>query len=308
MSLFVAVPAGEVLGIVNEASACGAAGVVVVTAGFAELGAAGQLRQDSLVRACRSTDMRLIGPNCSGIANTDPLVALNATLSPTMPARGGIGLMAQSGAVGTAALAYAVRVGVGVSSFVSAGNKADVSGNDLLCAWEADSATRVCALYLESLGNPRKFARIAARVGHSKPVVVVKSGRTESADCASSSLLAATATAGRCRRHTVRQAGVTRVESLAELLDVATLFDLAPLPIGRRVAIVANGAGPGLLTTDACGAAGLDVVPLGAVTRHRLTSLLQAGGVTSNPVNLGAAADPLSLRGGPADLAGRRRC
>ena len=293
--VIVAVPANEVLGVAHEAAAGGAAGLVVVAAGFAEVGPAGQLRQDELVRACRSTGMRLIGPNCSGIANADPAVALNATLSPTMPARGGIGLMAQSGAVGTAALAYAARVGVGISSFVSAGNKADVSGNDLLCAWEADSATRVCALYLESLGNPRKFARIAARVGRSKPVVVVKSGRTEPASRLDDSLLATAATADIAADTLFEQAGVTRVESLAELFDVATLFDLAPLPSGRRVAIVANGAGPGLLAADACGAAGLDVVALGDVTRRRLAGLLQAGATIRNPVNLDAAADPVSF-------------
>jgi acyl-CoA synthetase (NDP forming)/GNAT superfamily N-acetyltransferase len=291
----VAVPAGEVLGVVNEAAACGAAGVVVVAAGFAELGAAGQLRQDELVRACRSAGMRLIGPNCSGIANANPAVALNATLSPTMPPPGGIGLMAQSGAVGTAALAYAARIGVGISSFISAGNKADVSGNDLLCAWEADSATRVCALYLESLGNPRKFARIAARVGRTKPVVVVKSGRSGLAGHVNASRLATTATADIAADTLFEQAGVTRVESLAELFDVATLFDLAPLPSGRRVAIVANGAGPGLLAADACVAAGLDVVALGDVTRRRLAGLLQAGGAISNPVKLDAAADPVSF-------------
>ena len=291
----IAVPASDVLGVVHEAAACGAAGVVVVAAGFAEVGAAGQIRQDEVVRACRSAGMRLIGPNCSGIANADPAVALNATLSPTMPTRGGIGLMAQSGAVGTASLAYAARVGVGLSSFVSAGNKADVSGNDLLCAWEADSATRVCALYLESLGNPRKFARIAARVGRSKPVVVVKSGRAEPARRVTGSLLATTATADIAADTLFEQAGVTRVESLAELFDVATLFDLAPLPRGRRVAIVANGAGPGLLAADACGAAGLDVVALRDVTRRRLAGLLPVGAPITNPVNLDAAADSVSF-------------
>ena len=291
----VAVPPGEVLGVVNEAAACGAAGVVVVTAGFAELGAAGQARQDELVRACRSAGMRLIGPNCAGIANANTAVALNATLSPTMPLGGGIGLMAQSGAVGTAALAYAARVGVGISSFVSAGNKADVSGNDLLCTWEADSATRVCALYLESLGNPRKFARIAARVGRTKPVVVVKAGRTDLAGRANSARLATAATADIAADTLFEQAGVTRVESLPQLFDVATLFDLAPLPSGRRVAIVANGEGSGLLAADACLAAGLDVVALGDVTRRRLAGLLQARGTIANPVNLGAGADPVSF-------------
>jgi acyl-CoA synthetase (NDP forming)/GNAT superfamily N-acetyltransferase len=291
----IAVPASEVLGIVNEAAACGAAGVVVVSAGFAELGSAGQLRQDALVRACRSAGLRLIGPNCSGIANADPAIALNATLSPRMPSAGGVGLMAQSGAVGTAALAYAARVGVGISSFISAGNKADVSGNDLLCAWEADPATRVCALYLESLGNPRKFAQIAARAGRSKPVVVVKSGRTERVSHGGALGLSTTATADIAAATLFEQAGVTRVESLAEMFDVASLFDLAALPNGRHVAIVANGAGPGLLAADACHASGLDVVALNSVTQRRLTGLLPAGGAIGNPVDLHAAADPVSF-------------
>jgi len=153
----------------------------------------------------------------------------------------------------------------------------------------------VCALYLESLGNPRKFARIAARVGRSKPVVVVKSGRTEPASRMTGSLLATTATADIAADTLFEQAGVTRVESLAELFNVASLFDLAPLPSGRRVAVVANGAGPGLLAADACGAAGLDVVALSDVTRRRLAGLLQAGAAINNPVNLNATADPVSF-------------
>ena len=289
----VAVPAGAVLGVAAAAAARGAAGLVVITAGFAEVGPAGARQQAELVRVCRDAGMRLIGPNCMGISNTD--VALNATFSPTVPPAGGIGLMSQSGAVGVAALDYAARTGIGVSSFVSAGNKADVSGNDLLCFWEHDSATRVCALYLESFGNPRKFARIAARVGRTKPVVAVKSGRTLAGTRGAASHTAAAATPDVAVDSLFDQAGVIRVRSLAELFDVSTLLDLAPLPRGRRVAIIGNSGGPGVLAADACEGDGLHVVELGATTRLRLSALLPAGAAVANPVDLLAAADPVSF-------------
>ena len=289
----VVVPAGAVLGVAAAAAARGAAGLVVITAGFAEIGAVGARQQAELVRICRDAGMRLIGPNCMGISNTD--VALNATFSPTVPPAGGIGLMSQSGAVGVAALDYAARTGLGVSSFVSAGNKADVSGNDLLCFWEHDSATRVCALYLESFGNPRKFARIAARVGRSKPVVAVKSGRTVAGTRGAASHTAAAATPDVAVDSLFDQAGVIRVRSLAELFDVSTLLDLAPLPRGRRVAIIGNSGGPGVLAADACEGDGLDVVELGDTTRRRLSALLPPGAAVGNPVDLLAAADPVSF-------------
>jgi acyl-CoA synthetase (NDP forming) len=267
----------------------------MITAGFAEAGAAGRQQQAELVRICRDAGMRLIGPNCMGIANAAADVALNATFTPTAPPPGGIGLMSQSGAVGIAALDYAARSGLGLSTFVSAGNKADVSGNDLLCFWEQDDATTVCALYLESFGNPRKFARIAARVSRSKPIVAVKSGRTVAGSRGAASHTAAAATPDVAVDSLFDQAGVTRVDSLGELFDVATLFDLAPLPRGRRVAIVGNSGGPGVLAADACESAGLEVVELGATTRRRLAGLLPAGAAIANPVDLLAAADPASF-------------
>jgi acyl-CoA synthetase (NDP forming)/GNAT superfamily N-acetyltransferase len=289
----VAVPAAAVLGVALAAAARGTAGLVVITAGFAEVGEAGGRQQAELVRICRDAGMRLIGPNCMGISNTD--VALNATFSSTVPQAGGIGLMSQSGAVGVAALDYAARTGLGVSSFVSAGNKADVSGNDLLCFWEHDKATRVCALYLESFGNPRKFARIAARVGRSKPVVAVKSGRTVAGIRGAASHTAAAATPDIAVDSLFDQAGVIRVRSLAELFDVSSLLDLAPLPRGRRVAIMGNSGGPGVLAADACESDGLDVVELGDTTRRRLSALLPPGAAIGNPVDLLAAADPASF-------------
>jgi len=291
----VAVPAASALDVVREAATRGVAGVVMITAGFAEVGAAGRQQQAELVRICRDAGMRLIGPNCMGIANAAADVALNATFTPTAPPPGGIGLMSQSGAVGIAALDYAARSGLGLSTFVSAGNKADVSGNDLLCFWEQDDATTVCALYLESFGNPRKFARIAARVSRSKPIVAVKSGRTVAGSRGAASHTAAAATPDVAVDSLFDQAGVTRVDSLGELFDVATLFDLAPLPRGRRVAIVGNSGGPGVLAADACESAGLEVVELGATTRRRLAGLLPAGAAIANPVDLLAAADPASF-------------
>jgi acyl-CoA synthetase (NDP forming)/GNAT superfamily N-acetyltransferase len=290
----IAVPAAAVLGVAQQAAAHHVAGLVVIAAGFAEVSPAGAQQQRDLVQLCRKSGMRLIGPNCMGIANADPAVALNATFCATMPPAGGVGLMSQSGAVGMAALAYASRSGVGISSFVSAGNKADVSGNDLLCAWENDNTTRVCALYLESFGNPRKFARVAARVGRRKPVVAVKSGRTVAGVRGVASHTASAATPDIAVDSLFEQAGVTRVDSLSELFDVATLFDLAPLPRGRRVAIVGNSGGPGVLAADACEAAGLEVVPLSELSRRRLGTLL-LGAASGNPLDLLAAADPVSF-------------
>ena len=243
--VIVAVPAAGVLDVARAAAAQHVAGLVVITAGFAEAGPAGAAQQAELLDICRVGSMRLIGPNCMGIANT--AVAMNATFCETLPPAGGISLMSQSGAVGIAALAFAARTGVGVATFVSAGNKPDVSGNDLLAFWETDPATKVCALYLESFGNPRKFARIAARVGRHKPVVAVKSGRSVSGSRGVASHTAAAATPDVAVDSLFTQAGVIRVDSLAELFDVATLLDRAPLPSGRRVAIVGNSGGPGVL-------------------------------------------------------------
>ena len=291
----VAVPAPFVLDIARQAAARQVAGLVVISAGFAEAGPSGVREQAELVRICRDAGIRLIGPNCMGIANAAADVSMNATFSAALPRPGGIGLMSQSGAVGIAAFDFAARSGIGLSSFVSAGNKADVSGNDLLCYWESDDATRVCALYLESFGNPRKFARIAARVGRAKPIVAVKSGRTVAGRRGAASHTAAAATPDVAVDSLFDQAGVTRVDSLAELFDVATLFDLAPLPRGRRVAIVGNSGGPGVLAADACESAGLDVVALSPTTRRRLAGLLPAGAAVANPVDLLAAADPASF-------------
>ncbi|MCL6538469.1 MAG: GNAT family N-acetyltransferase [Acidothermus sp.] len=293
--VIVAVPAHDVLDVARQAAARRAAGLVVISAGFAEAGPEGRARQEELVRICRHAGMRLVGPNCMGLANTAPDVALNATFCATSLRHGGIGFMSQSGAIGIAALEHAARTGVGISTFVSVGNKADVSGNDMLCLWEAESQTRVCTLYLESFGNPRKFSRIARRVGHSKPIVAVKAGRTVAGSRSAASHTAAAATPDIAVDSLFRQAGVTRADSLEELFEFAKFFDLAPLPRGGRVAIVGNSGGPGVLAADACEAAGLEVPELSVATQAQLAAILPPGAAVINPVDVLAGADGATL-------------
>ena len=256
----VAVPVDEILPVVADCAAKGVLGLVVMSSGFAEQGEDGALRQLRLVRAARANGMRVVGPSSFGLLNTDPAVRLNASLSPQVPDRGRIGFFSQSGALGIALLANVVDRGLGLSTFVSAGTRADVSGNDLLQYWEDDPATDVVLLYLESLGNPRKFGRLARRVGRVKPVVVVRSGR---------SLRGGPAGVRRSRPSTLplaavdamfQQAGVVRAETIHQMFDVAALFAHQPLPAGRRVAVVGNSDSLGVLAADACLEAGLAVV------------------------------------------------
>jgi acyl-CoA synthetase (NDP forming) len=262
----VAVPAESVQDVVLDCAAKGVHGLIIISAGFAEIGEEGRQRQRRLVGLSRSYGLRVIGPNCLGIVNTDPAVSLNASLSSQKPARGRAGFFCQSGALGTAILEKVTNRGLGLSTFVSAGNRADVSGNDLLQYWEEDDSTEVVLLYLESIGNPRKFSRIARRVSLGKPIIAMRSGRT---------------TQGVPMGHAVRkigappqavdamfrQAGVIQVDTLDEMFDVAQLVAHQPLPRGRRVAIVGNSDALGLLAADAAASVGLMVsrsVALGA--------------------------------------------
>ena len=262
----VAVPADGVLDVVEECARKGVHGLVVVSSGFGELGEEGRARQDELARMARAHGLRVVGPNCLGIANTDPAVKLNATLAATVPGRGTVGFFSQSGALGTALLQRVAQRGMGISSFVSAGNRADVSGNDLLQYWEEDDATEVILLYLESLGNPRKFTRLARRISRSKPIVVVKSGGTPSGHSAQELGLPDSAISS-----LFEQSGLIRVDDLIQLFDVGQLLAYQPLPAGPRVAVVTNSDALGLLAADACVAAGLS---------------------PRAPVNLGAGAGP----------------
>jgi acyl-CoA synthetase (NDP forming)/GNAT superfamily N-acetyltransferase len=250
----VAVPPDAVAEVVVDAAAAGAHGLVVVSAGFAEAGEPGAAAQRELVDAAHAAGMRVVGPNCLGIANTDPAVRLNATLAPRLPAAGRVGFFSQSGALGVALLAEADRRGLGLSSFVSAGNRADVSGNDLLQYWQDDPDTDAVLLYLETFGNPRKFARLARRMSRVKPVVAVASATRPpglAGDLPGPDTHAVTALFAR--------SGVIRVDTVAELFDVGVLLAHQPLPAGRRVAVVGNSSALSALAVAACRANGLTV-------------------------------------------------
>ncbi|WP_306324828.1 bifunctional acetate--CoA ligase family protein/GNAT family N-acetyltransferase [Streptomyces venezuelae] len=252
----VAVPAERVPEVVADCGEHGVQGLVVLSAGYAESGAAGRERQRQLVRQARSYGMRIIGPNAFGIINTAAEVSLNASLAPQMPATGRIGLFTQSGAIGIALLAGLHRRGAGLSSFISAGNRADVSGNDFLQYWYDDPGTDVVLLYLESIGNPRKFTRLARRTAAVKPVVVVKGAR-HSGSAPPGHRVPVTRIPHATVSALLRQAGVIRVDTVTELVDAGLLLAAQPLPAGPRVAILGNSESLGLLTYDACLTEGL---------------------------------------------------
>jgi acetyl coenzyme A synthetase (ADP forming)-like protein len=287
----VAVPAEQVLAVARDCADVGVQALVVLSAGFSEAGDTGRERERALVAICREAGMRLVGPNCLGVINTDPAVSLNATFAPGSPPRGGVGFASQSGAFGIAALDIGRSHGIGLSSFVSLGDKADLSGNDFLQFWEADDQTDVIALYLESFGNPAKFGRIARRVSAHKPIIAVKSGRSIAGQRAASShtgalLAASDTTVDALFRH----AGVIRTDTVAEMFDAASLLSRQPLPPGRRVAIVTNAGGPAILCADACAGEGLRVEPLADATRAALTRALPAEASVRNPVDMIASA------------------
>jgi acyl-CoA synthetase (NDP forming)/RimJ/RimL family protein N-acetyltransferase len=264
-----AVPADEVADVVEACRRKRVHGLVVISGGFGESGPEGRVRERELVAAARASGMRVVGPNCLGIVNTDPAVRLNASLAPRVPGRGRVGFFAQSGALGSALLGQARNRNIGLSSFVSAGNRADVSGNDLLQYWATDPGTEVVLLHLESFGNPRKFARLARRVGRTKPVVAVKSGRhvrmTEGLAGTSVAVPEESVAA------LFASAGVIRVETLAQLFDVGTLLAHQPLPAGDRVAVVGNSTAMGWLVSDA-------VLEQGMRLAHEAPTDIGAGG------------------------------
>jgi acyl-CoA synthetase (NDP forming)/RimJ/RimL family protein N-acetyltransferase len=260
----IAVPAASVSEVVEQCAQRGVRGLVVISGGFGERGGvaerkAGRAAQRQLVASARTYGMRVVGPNCLGIVNTDPAVGLNASLAPLSPLPGRVGFFSQSGALGVTILGEAARRGLGVSTFVSAGNRADVSGNDLLQFWETDDSTDVVLMYLESFGNPRKFARLSRRLGRHKPIIAVKSGTArlvhgleqtsvELPDVTSRALFEAS--------------GVIRVETVSGMFDAALLLSTQPLPAGDRVAVVGNSTAIGVLVANACAAEGLQLTRL----------------------------------------------
>jgi acetyl coenzyme A synthetase (ADP forming)-like protein len=287
----IVVPSTEVIAVAESCGRKGVKALVVISAGFAEIGPEGQRRQAELMRVCRAYGMRLIGPNCMGILNTNGQVRLDATFAGVAPPAGGIGFSSQSGALGLAIMEYANSLGLGISTFVSVGNKADISGNDLLRYWEQDDLTKAILLYLESFGNPRKFSQIARRVGKKKPIVVVKSGRSKAGARATSSHTGALIAASDITVDALfRQSGVIRTDTLEELFDVAMLLANQPLPRGGRVGIITNAGGPAILCADACEARGLEVPELTEASRQKLRAVLKREATVVNPVDMIASA------------------
>jgi acetyl coenzyme A synthetase (ADP forming)-like protein len=288
----IVVPRAIVPSVVDECLTKGVGGLVIVTAGFAETGEDGSKVERGLVEMVRNTDARMIGPNCMGVINTEPNISLDATFSPTPSRRGSIGFVSQSGALGVAILNAATDLGLGLTQFVSMGNKADVSGNDLLEYWEHDPETRVICMYLESFGNPRRFTEIAKRVGRIKPILVVKSGRTAEGARAASSHTGAIAGTDVPVSAILEQCGVLRANTIEELFDVARALDRCPLPSGPRVAILSNAGGPAIMATDACVNQGLQMATLSETSLAGLANFLPAEASIANPIDMIASANP----------------
>jgi len=283
----IAVPASEVATVAAQCGVRGVRALVVITSGLGTAGA-------DLLAICRRYGMRLAGPNCFGLATSEP--PLNATFAAEMPLGGSAGLVVQSGGVGIAVLEHLGRLGIGVSSFASVGDKYDVSSNDLLTWWEQDERTRLGILYVESFGNPRAFARTARRVGCALPLLTVIGGRSAAGQRAAASHTAASATPLVTQEALFGQAGVIATHSLGELVDAAAFLAAQPLPAGRRVGIVSNAGGAGVLAADACGDCGLVVATLDRTTQRRLARLLPPGSAVAGPVDTGAAVSVATFR------------
>ncbi|HSL67375.1 MAG TPA: GNAT family N-acetyltransferase [Actinomycetota bacterium] len=302
---FIVVPAAFVIQVARECGEKGVRGLVVISSGFAEIGGDGPARQRELVETCRAYGMRIIGPNCMGIVNTDSNVRLNGTFASIFPPPGRVGFLSQSGALGLAVMQHAAELGLGLSSFVSVGNKADISGNDLVAFWGEDERTDVVLLYLESFGNPRRFARLAREVGKRKPIVAVKSGRSAAGARAAASHTGALLAASDITVDALfRQAGVIRTDTLEQMFDVAELLANQPAPGGDRVAIITNAGGLGILCADTCEANGLMVAPLSETTKAQLREFLPSEASVENPVDMIASASEADYEGAIRTVAG----
>lgn len=288
----ICVPCAQASAVVDDCIARHVRALVIISAGFGETGAAGRALEQQLIEKVRTAGIRMIGPNCMGFINTDPSFRLNATFSPVVPIEGRVAFSTQSGALGLAILDYLQKLNLGISSFVSVGNKADVSGNDLIQYWADDPRTDVILLYLESFGNPRRFSQIARRVAREKPIVAVKSGRSAAGARAASSHTGALAASDVVVEALFTQAGIIRTTTIEELFDVAALLANQPLPAGRRVAILSNAGGPAIMAADACETRGLALATLSDATVKTLREFLPAAASVGNPVDMLASAPP----------------
>ncbi len=289
---FIVVPKERALDAVRECGEKGVKGLVVITAGFREVGGEGIELEKELVETIQRYGMRMVGPNCMGVLNTSSSVSMNGTFAPYMPPVGPIAFMSQSGAMGMTILDYASEYGIGISQFVSVGNKTDVSGNALTEYWRDDDEVGVILMYLESFGSPRAFVSLARETTRKKPILVVKAGRSEAGAKAASSHTGALAQVDIATDALLSQCGVWRADSVEELFDAALAFSKAPLPRGNRVAILTNAGGPGIIIADACEACGLDVAPLSEETQAKLREILPEEASVSNPVDMIASASP----------------
>lgn len=292
----IVVPKESVLDVVDACGRKGIRGIITITAGFKEVGGAGVELERRLKAKLRRYGMRMVGPNCMGIINTEPDVRLNATFAAAVPERGNIGFISQSGALGEAILADAAERGLGVAMFVSMGNKTDVSGNDLIEYWEHNPDIQVILMYLESFGNPRRFTQLARRVTRKKPIITVKSGRTAAGARAATSHTGSIVGLDIATESLLEQCGVLRVPSLDEMFVQAEAFANQPVPSGDRIAIVTNAGGPGILCTDAAVGLGLRLAELEPATRRAVARVLPAEASTANPVDMIASADASRYR------------
>jgi acetyl coenzyme A synthetase (ADP forming)-like protein len=286
----ICVPAADVPQVVDDCIVKGVTGIVIITAGFGETGDAGRAVESAIVAKTRAAGIRLVGPNCMGLLNTDPARPLNATFSPVFPPAGRVAMSTQSGALGLAVIDYARELGIGMSSFVSIGNKADVSTNDLIEYWAGDPRTDVILLYVESFGNPVKFSQIARRIGRTKPIIAVKAGRSVAGARAATSHTGALASRDAVADAMFHQCGVIRTTTLEELFDTARLLANQPLPAGRRVAILTNAGGPAILAADACERLGLELPRPSDRVADALKAFLPAAASVGNPVDMLASA------------------
>jgi acetyltransferase len=282
----IVVPKEFVLSIIEECGKKGVKGIVVISAGFKEIGERGVKLEKDMIKIVKKYDMRLVGPNCMGVINTAPDIRMDATFGSTLPLDGHVGFMSQSGALGNIILEYADELKIGFSKFVSLGNKADVSGNDVLMDLEDDENTKIILMYLESFGNPRKFVKIARRLTKKKPIIAVKAGRTLAGARAASSHTGALAGLDVAVDALFEQCGVLRATSIEELFDYALAFSNQPLPKGKRVAIVTNAGGPGIIATDACVSLGLEMSTFADETYRTLKNALPEEGSIQNPVDI----------------------
>ncbi|MGI8901300.1 MAG: acetate--CoA ligase family protein, partial [Nocardioides sp.] len=296
----IAVPASAVVEVVRQAGEAGAKSAVVLSSGFSEVGGDGVALQRELVAVARRHSVRVVGPNCLGVMSSASDVRMNATFAAGLPASGGLAVASQSGGVGIAMLDLARESGAGMASFVSLGNKADVSGNDLLAAWLEDDRVSAAALYLESFGNARKFARVARRFAERKPLLAVVGGRSSGGRRAGASHTAAAAAPAVGVDALFAQSGVIGCRSLAELADAARLLTTQPLPAGARLGVVGNAGGLGVLAADAAGR--LVVPELSTTMQSRLHDKAPGAAAVSNPVDLGAAASADALLASPTSL------